>query len=127
MTRSRLAPLALAAALLATGCGTAAQTSAATPAGFHGAEPDQVPDRPSFVLTDTTGERFDFRAETGGRPTLLFFGYTSCPDECYTAMADITTALRTTPPDVRDRTQVVFVSVDPARDSPDRLRTWLDE
>ena len=131
MTRTRrLAPLALAAGLLLTGCGTATQvtpTAAVSARGLHGLEPDTAPARPSFRLTDTGGDPYDFAARTAGRPTLLFFGYTSCPDECYTAMADITTALRTTPPDVRDRTQVVFVSVDPARDSPDRLRTWLDE
>lgn len=123
----RLALAALAVALLAGGCGTAARTSVASPAGFHGAEPDQVPARPSFVLTDTSGKRFDFRQETDGRPTLLFFGYTSCPDECYTAMADISAALRTSAGAVRNQVRVVFVTTDPARDDATRLRHWLDK
>ena len=112
---------------LVTGCGTAARTAAASPVGFHGIEPDRVPARPSFVLTDTTGARFDFRQQTGGRPTMLFFGYTSCPDECYTAMADISAALRTSEAAVRIRVRVVFVTTDPDRDNAARLRHWLDQ
>lgn len=123
---SRLAPLALVAGLVLTGCGTGAQVSAAPMTGYHGPEPDRQPARPSFTLTDTGGASYDFAARTGGTPTLLFFGYTSCPDECYTAMADITAALRMTTAALRDRTRVVFVTVDPERDVPDRLRSWLD-
>jgi protein SCO1/2 len=53
-----------------------------------------VPERPEFVLRDTSGNRFDFREETAGQPTYVYFGYTNCPDECPTAMADIAAALR---------------------------------
>jgi protein SCO1/2 len=123
---------ACAAALLLGGCGTGGSSSAAAPPSpsaeaFHGVEPDPVPERPDFVLRTTSGQRFDFRAETGGEPTLLYFGYTDCPDECPTAMADIAAALRTTPVDLRDRVQVVFVTTDPDRDSAERLRQWLDQ
>jgi len=121
----------LACALLLTGC-SAGTTTAAAPrtagAAFHGTEPvGEAPQRPSFVLRDTTGARYDFRERTAGRPTLLYFGYTSCPDVCPTAMADIAAALRTTPPDLRGETRVVFVTTDPARDAPDVLRAWLDQ
>lgn len=119
-----------AAALLVSGCaGTpAGQTAAPSPsAAWHGVEPDPVPSRPSFVLRTTSGERYDFAERTSGRPTLLYFGYTRCPDECPTAMADISAALRTTPADLRDRVQVVFVTTDPDRDSPQILREWLDK
>lgn len=129
MTRSRrFAPLVVAVGLLATGCGTAPSAAVGSPAAhaYHGAEPDRVPERPSFGLTDTDGQRFAFREDTAGRPTLLFFGYTSCPDECHTAMADISAALRVTPEQVRDRVQVVFVTTDPARDDAATLRRWLD-
>ena len=121
------AALALVAGLLVAGCGT---TATATPppvsSGLHGLEPDRVAARPDFTLTDTAGAPYAFREQTGGRPTLLFFGYTSCPDECYTAMADVTAALRTSDSAVREQTRVVFVTTDPARDDGPRLRRWLD-
>ncbi len=123
MRASLLAGLGL---VLVTACGTPPQTAAPTLGGYHGTEPDYVAPRPEFVLTDTGGQPYDFRAETAGRPTLLYFGYTDCPDECPTAMAYIAQALRTTPPDLRERTAVVFVTTDPVRDPPARLRTWLD-
>ena len=124
----RLAPLALAAGLLLTGCGTAAPPASAPSAGgYHGPEPTQPLPRPSFVLTDTSGQRYDFQAQTAGRPTLLFFGYTSCPDECITAMADVAAALRATPAALREATRVVFVTTDPARDDAARVRQWLDK
>ncbi len=118
----------MAVGLLAGGCGTAAPTATAGPHSYHGPEPEpgRVPPRPSFTLTDTSGRRFDFRQETAGRPTLLYFGYTHCPDECPTAMADIGAALRAVPAAVRDATRVVFVTTDPARDDAARLRRWLD-
>ena len=129
MTRS-LAALCAAALLLA-GCGSgsasvATSSPSAAPA-WHGVEPDPVPSRPSFVLTTTEGERYDFAERTGGKPTLLYFGYTDCPDECPTALADISAALRATPADLRERVQVVFVTTDPERDDPARLRSWLDQ
>lgn len=120
--------LLVAAALLAgTGCaGTRSEASVADPAtGLHGNEPEQVVDRPSLFLTDTEGRPYDFFARTAGRPTLLYFGYTDCPDECPTAMAYIKTALRQSPAEVRDATSVVFVTTDPERDSGERLRDWL--
>lgn len=119
---------ALCAAALVAGCGSGSQTVAAAPAGaFHGVEPEPAPARPSFVLQTTAGERYDFEQRTGGRPTLLYFGYTSCPDECPTAMADISAALRATSTDLREQVQVVFVTTDPQRDTGPVLRRWLDD
>lgn len=121
---------ALCAGLLLTGCaGTAAPAAtpaAAEAAAFHGTEPQPTPGRPDFVLRTTSGAPYDFQAETGGRPTLLYFGYTNCPDECPTAMADIAAALRSTPTDLREQVEVVFVTTDPERDTPPVLRRWLD-
>ena len=132
MSPVRALAAACAATLLMAGCGSGSGTKAAAPspsppAAFHGLEPDPVPERPAFVLTTTSGQRYDFQAETRGKPTLLYFGYTNCPDECPTAMADISAALRTTPPELRDQVQVVFVTTDPARDTPQILREWLDK
>lgn len=129
MPTRRTAALCLGAALLLSGC-TATSTSSSAPsvapAEFHGLEPDPVPARPSFVLRTTSGERYDFHERTSGKPTLLYFGYTNCPDECPTAMADISAALRSTPAELRDEVVVVFVTTDPARDTPEVLRRWLD-
>ena len=56
----------------------------------------------------------------------LYFGYTHCPDACPTTMSDLAAALRREPPAVRERVEVVFVTVDPRRDTGPVLRTWLD-
>jgi protein SCO1/2 len=91
-------------------------------AGLDLAEPYR---RPTFTLTDTAGAAFDFRAATAGRPTLLFFGYTDCPDICPTTMADVAVALRGLEPEVTDELQVIFVTTDPATDSPEVLAEYL--
>ena len=91
-------------------------------AGLDLAEPYR---RPSFTLTDTTGASFDFKAATSGRPTLLFFGYTNCPDVCPTTMADVAVALRGLDPALVERVQVVFVTTDPATDTPAVLGEYL--
>jgi len=127
--RRALALLLLAPALL-TGCGSGPGSAAqARPSahGWHGVEPSPVPERPAFVLTDTDGKPYDFRARTAGKPTLVYFGYTNCPDLCPTAMADIAAALRTTARDVRDDVVVVFVTTDPDRDSAPVIRRFLDQ
>src|SRR6185369_9103221 len=82
--------------------------------------------KPQFTLTNTSGASFDFRAETQGYVTLLFFGYTHCPDECPLHMAAIATSLKQLAPEVRGQVKVVFVTADPARDTPSVLRAWLD-
>jgi len=82
--------------------------------------------KPRFVLTDTSGAPFDFWNRTAGSVTLLFFGYTYCPDQCPTHMANIGAALRKLPLGMIDQVKLVFVTSDPRRDTPMRLRLWLD-
>jgi len=82
--------------------------------------------KPDFVLTRTDGTPFDFRRETDGFVTLLFFGYTNCPDICPVHLANIAAALKKLGPEVNNVVKVVFVTNDPARDTPDVLRTYLD-
>ncbi len=106
--------------------GTLAQTTP-TPRSYHGVEPQPVPARPEYVLTDTTGKTFDFQAETKGRPTFVYFGYTHCPDECPTAMADIAAALRMVDPTLKAKVRVIFVTTDVKRDTAPVLRRWLDQ
>lgn len=82
--------------------------------------------KPGFVLTDTSGVPFDFRQRTEGYVTLLFFGYTNCPDQCPMHMASLAAALKKMSADIADQVKLVFVTTDPARDSPAVVRRWLD-
>ena len=82
--------------------------------------------RPAFTLTDTDGKPFAFAERTAGRLTFLEFGYTNCPDVCPVHMANLSTVLANLAPSDRMRISVVFVTVDPARDSAAVLRRWLD-
>jgi protein SCO1/2 len=81
--------------------------------------------KPDVTLTDANGQPFDLRRATDGYLTLLFFGYTFCPDICPVHMANLGAVMHTLRPSVRERIRVVFVTTDPARDTPDRLKTWL--
>jgi len=81
---------------------------------------------PEATLTDTRGRPYRLREEADGRVTLLFFGYTHCPDVCPVQMANLGAVLEEMPPSERRWVQVVFVTVDPRRDTAARIRRWLD-
>jgi protein SCO1/2 len=142
--RRALGALLLSSGLLLSACGGGSGSDAAASSSGHqhgGDAPAQVEgggqgpydginlttpyQKPEFTLTDATGASYDFGARTGTNPTLLFFGYTNCPDVCPTTMADVSVALRKVDPAVAARTNVVFVTTDPARDTPAALGTWL--
>lgn len=93
--------------------------------GLRGFVMPGPPMRPDFVLADARGGEFDFRAETDGFLTLLFFGYTYCPDVCPIHMSSIAEVKRDLGVELARRIRVVFVTVDPERDTPERLRSWL--
>jgi protein SCO1/2 len=93
--------------------------------GYRGILLTDTDARPDFVLTDMHGEAFNFRAETEGKLALLFFGYTYCPDVCPVHMASIAAVKRDLSVDEQRRMQVVFVTADPRRDTPERLVSWL--
>lgn len=76
-------------------------------------------------MTDTSGETYDFAAETKDQITLLYFGYLNCPDICPVHLAQIVEVFDRMP-DVARNTEVVFVSVDPERDSAQETRELLD-
>ncbi|MET9817306.1 MULTISPECIES: SCO family protein [Streptomyces] len=137
-SRSRLAAaaaLTLAAALALTACGSstahhqnegqAVVSQAADNSPYKGTELSDPFTKPDLVLTDTRGKQFDLRKQTDGRTMLLFFGYSNCPDICPTTMGDVAVALKKQPQQVRDKTQVVFVTTDPERDTPAKLGSWL--
>ncbi|KUJ70238.1 hypothetical protein ACZ90_04875 [Streptomyces albus subsp. albus] len=82
--------------------------------------------KPDLVLTDTEGKEYDLLKRTKGRPTLVYFGYTYCPDVCSVVMSDISIAEHKLSPAEREKLQVVFVTTDPERDTPKRMRSWLN-
>ncbi len=92
---------------------------------YQGIGMDPARPRPSFTLSDQSGSTFDFATRTRGHPTLLFFGYTRCPDICPATMADISLALKKLPAALQKRTYVVFVSTDVRHDTARVLRKWL--
>ncbi len=129
---ARVRPLALAllgvVGLLAVACG-GSSSGTATPgpdAGWYGGILGTPGDKPAFTLTDTAGRPFDFQQDTAGTVTLLFFGYTHCPDVCPTHMAIIASALKDAGPDIASKVKVVFVTTDPERDTGPVIREWLD-
>lgn len=83
-------------------------------------------DMPSVSLTDTGGRPYHLRDEALGRVTLLFLGYTHCPDVCPVQLANLGAVLDDLAPSVRRHVRVAFVTIDPARDSAARIRSWLD-
>ncbi len=84
-----------------------------------------VPPKPveDFVLTDATGRANHLLEHASIQ--FLFFGYTHCPDECPLAMGSLAHAYRSLAPDARAKMRVVFVTVDPKRDSPAVLHRYL--
>ncbi|MBV9823988.1 MAG: SCO family protein [Actinobacteria bacterium] len=132
---ARLAALLLVAALAGCVSGSAGTPTASPSAselndhaagsGYSGLGLDPPQPRPQFTLTDTAGKTFRFGTQTAGKPTLLFFGYTTCPDVCPTTLADIANGLRGVPETVRKQTQVVFVTTDVKHDTAAVLKSYL--
>lgn len=92
---------------------------------FKGTALSKPFDKPSVVLTDTAGKPYSIAKDTKGKVTVMYVGYTNCPDVCPTTMADIAVAVRSLPKDVKDRTEVVMVTSDPARDTTKRMKQFL--
>ncbi|CAN5844926.1 hypothetical protein BH23ACT10_BH23ACT10_40240 [soil metagenome] len=102
----------------------AAQDGADLAPGWNGVAVDGAPAMPAQTFTDSAGQPFDLRAAMRERPTLLYFGYTSCPDICPVHLANIAAALDDS--SVRDsQLNVVFVTVDPQRDTPEVLGDYV--
>jgi protein SCO1/2 len=76
-----------------------------------------------FTLTDQNGALRSDR-DFHGRWVLLYFGYTFCPDVCPTTLAKMASALGKLGPQA-DRFVPVFITIDPARDTPSVLKTYL--
>lgn len=123
-------PLLLVLVLLLAACEATSSTSAVsaglTPGedGWRGDPLVSDATMPEVTLTDVDGEDLALAEATAGTPTLLFFGYTSCPDVCPIHLAAIASAMGEA--DVRhEDLDVVFVSVDPERDTPEVVEEWI--
>jgi protein SCO1/2 len=106
----RILLLATLAILLLSGCG---------PASFRGSVLEDPVDVPDFTLTDQSGQPFRL-SDLQGKVVLLFFGYTSCPDVCPTTLGTWRKVHEGLGNDA-ERVRFVFVTVDPERDTPERL------
>ena len=120
-TRRVLCMLALAAvSLCSTGCGE--QRQVAVPAHAVIRISDAFTGK--YALTGVDGRTVtqeDFR----GKPVLVYFGFTSCPDVCPLSLGVMSGALRLLTPEERSRLGAVFISVDPERDTPDAISAFL--
>jgi protein SCO1 len=87
------------------------------------AEP--YPLAPEIELTRDTGDIFRL-SEMRGNTVLLFFGYTSCPDVCPTTMAELKQALEKLDGEEAKQVRVLFVTVDPERDTPERVQEYVE-
>ncbi|MEK6574172.1 MAG: SCO family protein, partial [Chloroflexota bacterium] len=95
----------------------------ARPYTFHGSLIDPPVPAVDFTLTDQTGQPFRL-SEQAGNVVLLFFGYTSCPDVCPATLTQFK-RIRTEMGKEADRVRFVLVTVDPQRDTAERLRQYL--
>ena len=125
MRRSRTL---LAAALLATvgllaGCGG---DGAASSMDFTGTRLDPPFEVSSTPLVDTQGEPYSLTEDTDKDLTLVFFGYTNCPDICGQVMATLAGTLARLDEEQKERLDVVFVTTDPARDDEAAVQDYVE-
>jgi protein SCO1 len=122
-------------ALLLSGCGDAAGpagngvvtgVSVQDADGMNGAVLDAPYTFPSATLTDSHGDAVDVRDRFTAPISLVFFGYSRCPDICQAVMADLASARGRLDPADADRVNTFFITTDPARDDPATLRSYLD-
>jgi protein SCO1/2 len=115
----------LLAATLVSGCSSKPATPEASVSEIRAPRLLQAIPRPGFILTKSDGTPFNFRNETRGTLTFLFFGYTNCPDVCPLHMQNIAAVLDSLPDETARQVRFVFVTTDPERDTPERLASWL--
>ena len=129
--RDRLRGAAALAALtlVLAGCGGAtgaAQDPERADDGLYGAVLDQPYPVPAISLEDTTGLQQKLSDRLEKPLTLVFFGYTNCPDICVAVMSDLASTMARLSEKQAAQVQVWFVTTDPARDDVATMRTYLD-
>jgi protein SCO1/2 len=129
--RSPLAIVAVLMLFVLAGCGSSTDSgppvtgvSTSDDDGYNGILLDRPYAVPDVKLTDTEGKPFDLASQD--RRTLVFFGYTNCPDICQVVMSTIASAMAKLSDAERKQVQVAFVTTDPARDTRSALRTYLN-
>ncbi|MBC7664206.1 MAG: SCO family protein [Caulobacter sp.] len=118
ISRRFLFSLAAAVALALSGCDRAAPPHHYNAFDITGATYAQ-----GFDLPDFDGKPRQV-SDFAGKLTVVFFGYTQCPDACPTTMAELSGILKSLGPDA-SRVQVVFITVDPSRDTPALLKNYV--
>lgn len=116
----------LAASAALAGCGSPSPSPTLAPATWNGAIIQDPTTKPNVALVDTAGHPVNIATDTQGRVTLVYFGYTNCPDRCPADMAAVANSLKMLSTGERAHISVYFVTTDPARDTPAALRTFLD-
>ncbi|EON91652.1 electron transport protein SCO1/SenC [Marinobacter lipolyticus SM19] len=111
-------PLILIATIVLSGC-------LGEDSSWHGKDIQGLMPELAFELTGTSGETVT-ASDLDGQIRLLFFGFTSCPDVCPTTLQKLSQAIKAMPPELQSQTQTLFVSVDPQRDTPERLARYVD-
>ncbi|MDK8465404.1 SCO family protein [Marinobacter sp. SS13-12] len=92
---------------------------------WHGKDISGLMPELAFELTDTSGDTLT-ADDTAGEIRMLFFGFTSCPDVCPATLQKLSRAVKDMPDELQDDTRIVFVSVDPRRDTPERIGSYVD-
>lgn len=77
-----------------------------------------------FSLVDHNNQEFNL-SNLQGRWSLVFFGFTHCPDICPTTLAKLAQVVKQLDTDIAKQTQILMVSVDPARDTPEKLAEYV--
>jgi protein SCO1/2 len=118
----RLTALLLTGVLALTGCASAPDLA---DEGFNGTEIKNAWAAPDLALRSADGAAYSLTEQTTKPLTLVFFGYTNCPDICSMVMANITSALARLDEADREKVDVTFVTTDPARDDAAALERYL--
>ncbi|TVP77670.1 MAG: SCO family protein [Gemmatimonadales bacterium] len=94
--------------------------------GWEASSPPPNPyPAPALELEDLQGETVNL-ASFRGRAAVVFFGFSNCPDVCPATLLNLSRALDELSNREQDRVQVLFVTVDPERDTPERLDDWME-
>ena len=105
------------------GCDKLASTSSAPKVAFRGADITGADYARTLALPDASGKPRTL-ADFKGKVTVVFFGYTQCPDVCPTTMADLAQVKKSLGAD-GDKLQGLFVTLDPERDTPEILKSYM--